>query len=58
MNNRLCTIEEALSKDVYERVDIKGKVYQRDDVKEKILIKEKPKYKVDALLQTKQKPLR
>ena len=50
MNNRLCTIEEALSKDVYERVDIKGKVYQKDDVKEKILIKEKPKYKVDAFI--------
>lgn len=48
MNNRLCTIEEALSKDVYEKVDIKGKVYQKDNVKEKVLIREMPKYKVDA----------
>lgn len=49
-SNKLCTVKEALSKDLYERVDLKVKVIKKEQTKQLIVIKERSSYKSDSLI--------
>ena len=52
-SNQLCTITQALGKDLYETVDVKAKVLKKAENKQ-VIIKddEKAKYKGDCLIHT------
>ena len=49
-NKQLCTINEALGKDLYQTVDIKAKVIKKQENKQVITASEKRKYKADCLI--------
>lgn len=49
-SNNLCTVDEALQKDIYETVDLKVKVMKKEENKQLIVVNEKPRCKSDALI--------
>lgn len=49
-SNNLCSVQQALSKDVYETVDLKVKIMKKQEQKQVIIKNEKPTYKSDCII--------
>ena len=49
-SNRLCTIKDAIAKDIFETIDLKAKVIKKDENKQQLISNEKAKYKCEAII--------
>ena len=48
--SKLCTVTEALAKDIYETVDLKVKILTKEENKQPIIQNEKVRYKCDTVI--------